>query len=273
MVASQDRVLRPRKEEVRDLHEWGPTVCERLLLSHRLVLFHLPCDDGPADRTELLCSVLDVQWMDSVQHVRANVLAAKPKDVCHLEDLEDDTPRSGLPRVRLLCHPARTPSCESAGEMYVINCLHLDASIAQVYWNRFHEDTWAASLRDWHQAVVGSSQLRALTPRMSLDMLDESMRNIEVPLDQRGYINKPLGNEETRQYTRKTARLSSKTREELEAAGSTWGDQIVGKKLADIPGNQHKPLTVASPHIYSRLSCLFVFVFCYLFSWLACLVQ
>ena len=269
-MASQPGVLGPCKEEGRELHEWGPAVCERLLDSHRLVLFHLSSDDGRATQTELLCSVLDVQWRDSVQHVRANVLAAKPKDVSHLVQHEAETDRSGLPRVRLLCRPARTPSCESAGEMCVKNCLHLDANIAQIYWDNFREDTWAASLQDWYQVVVGSCHLHALTPGRSLKMLEESMGNIEVPLDQRGYINKPRGTDEARLYTRKTAREGAKTREELEAAGSTWGHQFGDKRLPDIPGSQHKPLTVASPHIKVLVYTLDSRAYLFLFFFVIC---
>ena len=164
--------LRQRQDEERALHEWGPTVCQRLLAKSELVLFHLtPAVEG-AKEVKLLCSVHvhDVNFLQvGTQEVYAHVLAASPcPDVSDL--VAGDVRDSALPRVRLLCG-----NSESDATGQVASCLHLHGHLAQVYWDQMRRETWSANLRDWHEVVVSRAQLRAAAPQMSLATLDEAI--------------------------------------------------------------------------------------------------
>ncbi|CAE6936395.1 unnamed protein product, partial [Symbiodinium sp. CCMP2592] len=239
----------------RELQEWAPTVCLQLLRRSALVVFQLLPDEERHGAIQLLCTVkeTDVQLIDSVQHVQAHVLAATPPDVSHMVDGEREP---GLLRVGLLCSTAWTPSCRYAEQHRVHRCMHVDASLARVYWDQMNRESWPKSLQDWHETVVFKTQMRAEAPRLTLQKLEKAMNDVTVDADHRGFYNKPIHRPETHGWvTRKTTKLGkeSRTREEHEAEGSTYGDQQPHKRMRDVLSYRHKPLTALLQNLHQLL--------------------
>ncbi|CAE7262837.1 unnamed protein product [Symbiodinium sp. CCMP2592] len=247
--------LRQRMDASRDLSEWGPTVCEGLLGRSALVVFQvLPKEEGDT-AIELLCTVKekDVEVIESVQHVQAHVLAATPRDVSHMIEGEREP---GLLRVELVCSTAWTPTDKYAERHRVRQCMHVNASLARVYWDQMNRDSWPKSLQDWHEIVVGKTQKRAEAPKLTLETLEKAMKDVTVVADQRGFYNKPIHDLDTHErVNRKTTKLDKKplTREEREAEGSTYGDQQPNKRMRDIPSYRHKPLTALLQNLHQLL--------------------
>ncbi|CAE7032291.1 unnamed protein product [Symbiodinium sp. CCMP2592] len=233
------------ERELRQVNRWASTVCEVRLLSSALVLFEMEQGEGGASR-RLLCAVKNVHWNALLeQYVVAYVLAVQPcQDVSDmLVDGEDQD--SATPRIWLVCRTAPTPSCENVGRQSVARCMHLGEPAADICWKYMRRDTWAPTVCKWHEFLVAKTQLYAPSPQMSLEMLDEAMKYVEIRPGQRGFLNKPAYSSDVRAYTRKTARADAVTREEHEAAGNACGQQLCGKRRRNLPSFQHKPLTVA----------------------------
>ncbi|CAE7462216.1 unnamed protein product [Symbiodinium sp. CCMP2592] len=248
--------LRQRMDASRELSEWGPTVCVGLLGRSALVMFQmLPKEEGDT-AIELLCNVKekDVEVIESVQHVQAHVLAATPRDVSHM--LKEGERKHGLLRVELVCSTAWTPTDKYAERHRVRRCMHVNASLARVYWDQMNRDSWPKSLQDWHEIVVGKTQKRAEAPKLTLETLEKAMKDVTVVADQRGFYNKPIHDLDTHgRVNRKTTKLDEKplTREEREAEGITYGDQQPNKRMRDIPSYRHKPLTALLRNLHQLL--------------------
>ncbi|CAE7460368.1 unnamed protein product [Symbiodinium sp. CCMP2592] len=248
--------LRQRMDASRELSSWGPTVCVGLLGRSALVMFQmLPKEEGDT-AIELLCTVKekDVEVIESVQHVQAHVLAATPRDVSHM--LKEGERKHGLLRVELVCSTAWTPTDKYAERHRVRRCMHVNASLARVYWDQMNRDSWPKSLQDWHEIVVGKTQKRAEAPKLTLETLEKAMKDVTVVADQRGFYNKPIHDLDTHgRVNRKTTKLDEKplTREEREAEGITYGDQQPNKRMRDIPSYRHKPLTALLRNLHQLL--------------------
>ena len=65
----------------------------------------------------------------------------------------------------LAAKPAASHAPGKETDVRAASCIHLSGHLAQVYWNSMHRDTWAPSLRDWHEVVVEKAQLRASAPK------------------------------------------------------------------------------------------------------------
>ncbi|CAE7382290.1 unnamed protein product [Symbiodinium sp. CCMP2592] len=248
--------LRQRMDASRELSSWGPTVCVGLLGRSALVMFQmLPKEEGDT-AIELLCTVKekDVEVIESVQHVQAHVLAATPRDVSHM--LKEGERKHGLLRVELVCSTAWTPTDKYAERHRVRRCMHVNASLARVYWDQMNRDSWPKSLQDWHEIVVGKTQKRAEAPKLTLETLEKAMKDVTVVADQRGFYNKPIHDLDTHgRVNRKTTKLDENplTREEREAEGITYGDQQPNKRMRDIPSYRHKPLTALLRNLHQLL--------------------